>query len=102
MAENIPTVVVSQLPTRNLFNQALSWIVFFAAGNCNNIRNEGGLGEFENSVDLTVSNILDMESGFSNSTTAQGLINSGMRRVKYTLCIMHWAQDESRCSCTLS
>ena len=74
---------------------------------------------FDNFFDLTESDIRDTTSDLSKRTTTQGRIpklmrrssvmltiqgriNFGMRRVKYTLGIMHWAQDESRCSCTES
>ena len=43
-----------------------------------------------------------MASGFSKRNTAQGHISFGMQRVNYTLGIMHWAQDERRCSRTAS
>ena len=43
-----------------------------------------------------------MASDFSKSTTARGRINFGMRHMKYNLGIMHWVQDESRCSSTAS
>ena len=77
-------------------------IGFITEGNCNNIRDEGGMEAFDNFVGLTMSNIQDIASGFSKRTNAQGRINSGMRRVKYTLGIMYRSQDESRCSCTAS
>ena len=43
-----------------------------------------------------------MESGLSKRSTAQGHINFGMRHIKYTLGIIHWEQDDIRCSCTAS
>ena len=43
-----------------------------------------------------------MTSGFSKRTTAEGRINFGMWRVKYTRVIMHWAQDEIYCYHTAS
>ena len=75
---------------------------FITEGNCNNIRDEGGMEAFDKFFGLTMSNIQDIASGFSKRTNAQGRINSGMRRVKYTLGIMYRSQDESRCSCTAS
>ena len=99
---NVPAVVMPQNPNSNPADQALAYIGFGTEGNRNNIRDEVGLEAFNNFVSLTMRNICDMESGFSKRTTAQGRINFGMWRVKYTLGIMHWEQDESCWSCTAS
>ena len=90
MAANVLAVVVPPLPARNPFDQALAWIGFGAEGNRNDIRDEGGLMAFDNFVGLTVRNIRDMASSFSNRTTAQGRIDCGVQHVNYTLVIMHW------------
>ena len=100
MAENLPEVVVLPPPASNPFDQYLAWIGFGMEGNHNSIRNEGGLEAFDNFVGLTENDIRYMSSDFSKNTTAQVRINFGLRCVKYTLVIMHWAQDESRCSRT--
>ena len=42
-----------------------------------------------------------MASRFYKRTAAQGRVLF-LQRIKYTLGIMHWAQGESRCSCTAS
>ena len=102
MSANVLELVVPPLLDRNPAYQALAWIGFVTEGNRKGISNESGLEAFENSVGLTVSNIRDMAAGFSKRITAQGRINFGMRRVKYALCIMNWAQSESPCSCTES
>ena len=102
MAENVLAVVVPPPPASKLVDQSLAWIGFGNEGNCNNIRDEGGLEAFDNFVGLTVIDIRDMASGFSKSTTAQGRINFGTRRVNYTLGIINWDQYKSRCSCTES
>ena len=102
MAANVPEIVVPPPPTSNSVDQALAWIGFCTQGNHNRIRDEGGLEAFDNFVGLNVSDIKDMASGFSKRTTAQGSINFRMWRVKYTLGIIHWAKDESRCSRTSS
>ena len=100
MAENVLAVMVPPLPARNPVDQALEWIGFGMEGNHNSIRNEGGMRAFDNFVGLTVSDIWDTASGFYKRTTAQWRINFGMQHVNYTLGIMHWAQDEIRCSRT--
>ena len=71
-------------------------------GNLNRIRDEGGMEAFNDFVGLNESDIRDTASGLSKRTTDKRCINFGMRRVKYTLGIMHWAQDDSRCSCKAS
>ena len=81
-------------------NQALEWIGFGTEYNSNSIYDEGGLEAFENFASLTESNIRYMAFSFSKRTSAQGRVNYGMRRVKYTIGIMHWAKDESPCSST--
>ena len=98
MAANVPAVVVTPPPASNSVEQALTWIRFIMEGNHNNICDEGGLKAFEDFVGLNERNVQYMDSGFSKRTTAQGHINFGMRCVKYTLVIIHWAQDEIRCS----
>ena len=70
MAENLPEVVVPPPPARNPIDQSLAWFGFGTEGNRNNIRNEGGLEEFDDFVGLTLSNIRDMDSGFSKRITA--------------------------------
>ena len=69
MAENVLAVVFPPPPARNPADQALTWIGFGTEGNHNIIRNEGGLDTFDDFVSLTESNIRDMASGFSKSTT---------------------------------
>ena len=101
MAANVPVVVAPTHPARNPVDQALVWIGFGTEVNCNSIRNEGGLEAFADFF-LTGSDIWDMASKLSKRTTAQGLINFGILYVKYTLGIMHWAQDESYWSRTAS
>ena len=98
MTGNVPAVGVPTPLATNPLDQSLACIGFSMKCNRNSIRNEGGMKAFANLVILTKSNIQDMASGFSERTTTQGHINFGMRRVKYTLKIMHWAQYESRCS----
>ena len=88
--------MVSPPPARKPVDQALTWIGFGTKGNRYRIHNEGGLEAFDDFVGLAESNIQDMASGFSMSTTAQEHINFGMWHVKYTLGIMNWVQDESR------
>ena len=96
MAKKLPAVVVPPPPASNPVNQALEWIRFGTEGNYNSIRNEGGMESFDYFFGLAESNIIDMAFGFSKRITSQGCINFGMRRVKYTLGIMHWKQNESR------
>ena len=102
MEENVPPVVVPPPPARNPVDQALAWIGFGTEGNHNSIRDEGGLEAFDDFIGLNKRDIRDMDPGLFKTTTAQGCINFGMRRMKYTLGIMHWVQDESRCSRTVS
>ena len=70
MSTNVLEVMVPPPPARNPIDQALAWIGFGTEGNHNNIRNEGGLEEFDDFVGLTLSNIRDMASGFSKRITA--------------------------------
>ena len=102
MAANLQVVVVPPTPARNLVDQSIAWIGFGTEVNRNNIRDEGGLEAFDDFFGFTMINIQDMASGFSNRTIAKRRINFGMWRVKYTLGIMHWAQDETRRPCTSS
>ena len=102
MAVNLPAFVVPPPSSRNPIYQSLAFISFGREGNRNSIHDEGVMEAFGNFVGLNSSNIRDMASGFSKKTTAQGNINFGMWHVKYTLAIMHWAQYDIRCSCTLS
>ena len=89
MAENIPKVVVPPPPARNPIDQFLAWIEFSTEGNHNIIWNEDRVEAFENFIGLNESDIRDTAFSFSKSTTAQGRINFGLRRVKYTLGNMH-------------
>ena len=98
MTANIPEVLVPPPPARNPVDQTLLWIGFGTDGNRKSICDEGGLEVFDDFVGLTESNIRDMASVFSKRTTTQGRINFGVRCVTYNLGIMHWAQDERRCS----
>ena len=102
MEENVPELGVPMPPDRNLVDQALAWIGFGMEVNHNIIRDEAGLEDSNNFIGLTEKNIWYMASGFSKRTTAQGCINFGMWRVKYTLVIMHWSKNESRYSRTAS
>ena len=70
--------------------------------NRNSIRDEGGLEAFDDYVGLAESDIQDMASGFSNRTTTQWRIKFDMWRVKYTLGIIHWGQDDILFSCMAS
>ena len=87
-------------PARNPVDQSLAWIRFGMEGK--RICDEGGLEAFDDLVGLIESNIQEMAFGFSKGTTAQWNIIFGMWRMKYTLGIMHRAQDESRWSFTAS
>ena len=97
MAANVQEVAAPPPPARNPVDQSLDWIGFSTKGNCNRIHDEGGLEAFDNFFSVTEINIQDMASGFSKRT-----IKFGMRCVKCTLDIMHWSQDERRCSCMAS
>ena len=99
MAQNIPA---PPQPARNPVDQALAWIGFGVDNDRNSIREEGGFDAFDDFVGITENDIRDMASSFAKRTVAQGRINFGMRRIKYTLGIMHWVQDEGRCSRTAS
>ena len=48
MAENELEVVVPPLTASNPVDQALTWVGFRTGGNCNRIRDEGGLEVFDN------------------------------------------------------
>ena len=94
--------MVHPSPARISVDQALVWIGFGIEGKCNSICDGLKLEEFDNLVGLIESNILDIASGFSKKTTVQEHMNFGMQLVKYTLEIVQWNQDESRCSYTAS
>ena len=57
MEENVTAVVVPPPPTRNPVEKALAWIGFDMEGNCNRIRDEGGLEAFDKCFGLIVSDI---------------------------------------------
>ena len=57
MEENVPELVVPLPPARNLVDQALAWIGLGMEVNHNIIRDEVGLEEFNNFIDLTENNI---------------------------------------------
>ena len=48
MAENELEVVVPPPTASNPVDQALTWVGFRTGGNCNRIRDEGGLEVFDN------------------------------------------------------
>ena len=57
MAENVPAVIVPPSPDRNPVYQDLVWNRFTTEGNCNSIRDEGGLEAVGDFVGLTYINI---------------------------------------------
>ena len=102
MAENVPVFAAPPQPARNPVKQDLAWIGFGTEGNRNIIWDDVGLEAFKDLIGLAESDIRDIASGLSYSNTTQGSITFGMWRVKYTLGVMHWAQDGNRWYRTVS
>ena len=78
-------------------DECLQWIGFANAAHCQAIRDKAGLDSITDFIDVTETNIRDMAESFAKHLPAQCFI-FGMRRIKWLLGLMHWFQDQDRCS----
>ena len=78
-------------------DQCLQWIRFANVAHRQAIRDEAGLDSLADFIDVTETNIRDMAESFAKRSPAQRFI-FGMRRIKWLLSLMHWVQDQDRCS----
>ena len=78
-------------------DQCLQWIRFANAAHRQDIRDKAGLNSLADFIDITETDIRDMAESFAKRLPAQHFI-FGMRRIKWLLSLMHWVQDQDRCS----
>ena len=78
-------------------DQCLQWIGFVNAAHCQAIRDKAGLNSLADFIDVTETNLRDMAESFAKCSPAQCFI-FGMWRIKWLLGLMHWLQDQDRCS----
>ena len=78
-------------------DQCLQWIGFANAAHCQAIRDEAGLDSLADFIDITETDIRDMADSFAKRSPAQRFI-FGMQRIKWLPGLMHWVQDQDRCS----
>ena len=78
-------------------DQCLQWIRFANAANRQAIRDEAGLDSLADFIDITETDIRDMAESFVKHSPAQRFV-FGMHRIKWLLGLMHWVQDQDRCS----
>ena len=79
-------------------HQCLEWIGFGHVQHCNAIIDEGGFDRWTDSYNINETDIRDMVESFSKRSPAANRIIFGMRRIKWLISMMHWAQDHQRCS----
>ena len=77
-------------------HQCLEWIGFGDLQHRNAIIDEGGLDRLTDDINET--DIRDMAESFSKRSPAANHIIFGVRRIKWLISMMHWAQDHQRCS----
>ena len=78
--------------------QSLEWIGFGDVQHRNAIIDEGGFDRLMDFYDIIEMDIRDMAESFSKRSPAANRIIFGMRRIKWLISMMHWAQDHQRCS----
>ena len=78
-------------------DQCLQWIGFANVAHRQAIRDEAGLNSLADFIEVTETNIIDMAESFAKCSPAHRFI-FGMRRIKWLLGLMHWVQDQDRCS----
>ena len=61
------------------------------------IRDEAGLDGLADFIDVTENDIRDMAESFAKRSPAHRFI-FGMQQIKWLLGLMHWVQDQDRCS----
>ena len=74
-------------------NQCLQWIVFADVNQRNSIIDEGGLNALRDLFGISDVDIRDIAESFSKRSPANTRIIFGMRRIKWLIAMMHWAQD---------
>ena len=79
-------------------NQCLQWIGFADVNQRNSIIDEAGLNTLRDLFDISEVDICDIAESFSKRSPANTRIIFGMRRIKWLIAMMHWAQDFKRCS----
>ena len=78
-------------------DQCLQWIGFANAAHCQATRDEAGLDSLADFIDITKTDIRDMAESFAKCSPARCFI-FGMWQIKWLLSLMHWVQDQDRCS----
>ena len=78
-------------------DQCLQWIRFANVAHRQAIRDNAGLDGLADFIDVTETDIRDMAESFAKHSPAQCFI-FGMRPIKWLLSLMHWVQDQDRCS----
>ena len=79
-------------------HQCLEWIGFGDVQHHNVIIDEGGFDRLMDFYDINETDIRDMAESFSKRSPAANCIIFGMRRIKWLISMMRWAQDHQRCS----
>ena len=78
-------------------DQCLQWNRFANVAHRQAIRDEAGLNSLADFIDVTETDIRDMGESFAKRSPAQHFI-FGIRRIKWLLGLIHWVQDQDRCS----
>ena len=79
-------------------HQCLEWIGFGDVQHRNAIIDKGGFDSLTDFYDINETDIRDMAESFSKRSPAANRIIFGMRRIKWLISMIHWAQDHQRCS----
>ena len=79
-------------------HQCLEWIGFGDVQHRNTIIDEGGFDRLTDFYNINETDIRDMAESFSKRSPAANRIIFRMRRIKWLISMMHWAQDHQRCS----
>ena len=74
-------------------HQCLEWIGFVDIQHRNSIIDEGGFDRMTDFYDINETDIRDMTESFSKCSPAANRIIFRMRRIKWLISLMHWAQD---------
>ena len=79
-------------------HQCLEWIGFGDVQHHNAIIDKGGFDRLTDFYNINETDIRDMAESFSKRSPAANHIIFGMRRIKWLISMMHWAQDHQQCS----
>ena len=74
-------------------HQCLEWIGFGDVQPRNAIIDEGRFDRLTEFYNINETDIRDMAESFSKRSPAANRIIFGMRRIKWLISMMHWAQD---------